>query len=87
MRHAITNSLNASKHYKDRNEPLSIEIVAFDPPRTLTLRGRSRIVHFDDVIELSPNGEGTRLTAHMSAQPQGPMRLMSPLNTLPAPTS
>jgi intracellular sulfur oxidation DsrE/DsrF family protein len=29
MRHAITNSLNASKHYKDRNEPLLIEIVAY----------------------------------------------------------
>jgi intracellular sulfur oxidation DsrE/DsrF family protein len=29
MRHAITNSLNAGKHYKDRNEPLSIEIVAY----------------------------------------------------------
>ena len=29
MRHAITNSLNAAKHYRDKNEPLAIEIVAY----------------------------------------------------------
>jgi uncharacterized protein YndB with AHSA1/START domain len=58
---------------------VSIEIVAFERPATVTLRGRSRIVHFDDVIELTETDGRTRLTARMSAQPQGLMRLMSPL--------
>jgi carbon monoxide dehydrogenase subunit G len=58
---------------------VSIEIVAFDRPSRLVLRGRSKIVHFDDAIELSEATGVTRLTARMSAQPQGPMRLMAPL--------
>jgi uncharacterized protein YndB with AHSA1/START domain len=58
---------------------VSIEIVAFDRPSRLTFRARSRIVDFDDAIVLSEGRRGTRLTARMSAQPQGLMRLMTPL--------
>jgi uncharacterized protein YndB with AHSA1/START domain len=58
---------------------VSVEIVAFDRPSRLTFRARSRIVDFDDMIELSEGDGGTRLTARMSAQPRGLMRLVSPL--------
>ena len=58
---------------------VSIEVVAFERPRTLTLRGSSRIVRFDDVIELGEHGGMTRLNARMTAEPRGLMRLMGPL--------
>lgn len=58
---------------------IEVEIVAFDRPRALTVRGRSRIVHFDDALEFVPTGSGTRLKAHLSAEPQGLMRLVTPL--------
>jgi uncharacterized protein YndB with AHSA1/START domain len=56
-----------------------IEIVAYQRPHRVTLRGRSRIVHFDDQIELAKTEEGTRLSARMTAEPQGLMRLAAPL--------
>jgi uncharacterized protein len=31
MKHAITNSLNAIKNYREKNEPVAIEIVAYGP--------------------------------------------------------
>lgn len=31
MKHAITNSLNAIKNYRETNEPVAIEIVAYGP--------------------------------------------------------
>lgn len=58
---------------------VSIEIVVFDRPHRVTFRAHSRIVDFDDAIELRQGGLGTRLTARMAAQPQGLMRLMTPL--------
>jgi carbon monoxide dehydrogenase subunit G len=58
---------------------VSIEIVVFDRPHRVTFRAHSRIVDFDDAIELREGGLGTRLTARMAAQPQGLMRLMTPL--------
>jgi carbon monoxide dehydrogenase subunit G len=58
---------------------VSIELVAFERPSRLTFRARSRIVHFDDEIELIEVDGATRLNARMSAQPQGLMRLMSPM--------
>jgi uncharacterized protein YndB with AHSA1/START domain len=58
---------------------VELEIVACERPRSVTIRGRSRIVHFDDAIELLAVAGGTRLKARMTAAPQGPMRLMAPL--------
>jgi uncharacterized protein YndB with AHSA1/START domain len=58
---------------------VDLEIVAFERPSRVTLRGRSRIVRFDDAIELAAVDGGTRLSARMTAEPQGLMRLMAPL--------
>src|SRR5436853_5757015 len=59
---------------------VSLEIVAFERPARLTFRADSRIVQFDDEIELAAEVDGrTRLRARMLAQPKGVMRLMSPL--------
>ena len=58
---------------------VSLEVVEFDRPRRVTLRAASRIVHFDDAIELRPDGDRTRLSAHMTARPRGLMRLVEPL--------
>jgi carbon monoxide dehydrogenase subunit G len=58
---------------------VSLEIVAFDRPNRLTFRARSRIVDFDDAIELGERDGRTRLTARMTAQPRGLMRLVGPL--------
>ena len=45
----------------------------------MTFRARSRIVHFDDAVELTAEDGLTRLAARLSAQPRGVMRLFSPL--------
>ena len=58
---------------------VSLEIVEFERPRRLTFRADSRIVRFDDEIELTDVDGRTQLRARMLAQPKGVMRLMSPL--------
>ena len=58
---------------------VSLEIVAFERPNRLTFRADSRIVRFDDEIELAEVNGRTQLRARMSAQPKGVVRLMGPL--------
>jgi carbon monoxide dehydrogenase subunit G len=58
---------------------VELELVEFEPPRRVTFRARSRIVHFDDAVELSEEDGRTVLRAVMTAQPQGLMKLMAPL--------
>jgi uncharacterized protein YndB with AHSA1/START domain len=58
---------------------VSLELVEFDRPRKLTFRAQAKIVHFDDAVELSPDGAGTLLKARLSAEPQGLMRLLAPV--------
>ena len=58
---------------------VALELVEFERPRRLTFRAKARLVEFDDVVELTPDGSGTRLTARMVAQPRGVMRLLSPM--------
>jgi uncharacterized protein YndB with AHSA1/START domain len=65
-------------HYA-RAGRVSLEIVAFDRPNRFTFRARSRIVDFDDAIELSERDGRARLTALMTAEPRRLMRLVSPL--------
>ena len=42
-------------------------------------RARSKIVRFDDAVQLAPVDGGTRLDAQMTAEPQGLMRVVGPL--------
>jgi carbon monoxide dehydrogenase subunit G len=58
---------------------VEVELVEFERPHRMTFRARSRIVHFDDAVELSEEGGRTVLRAVMTAQPQGLMRLAGPL--------
>ena len=63
----------------ERAGRVELKLVAFERPRAVTFRARSRIVDFDDAVELGEEGGQTRLTATMTAQPRGLMRLFSPL--------
>jgi len=56
-----------------------IELVEFERPHKLTFRAESKIVHFDDAVELFPDGAGTLLKAKLSAEPQGMMRIVAPM--------
>jgi carbon monoxide dehydrogenase subunit G len=58
---------------------VELELVEFERPRRVTIRARSKIVDFDDAIDLTPSGAGTRLGALMTAHPRGAMRLVTPL--------
>jgi carbon monoxide dehydrogenase subunit G len=58
---------------------VGLELVEFERPRHVTFRARSKIVNFDDSVDLAPVDSGTRLTARMTAEPQGVMRLLAPL--------
>jgi uncharacterized protein YndB with AHSA1/START domain len=56
---------------------VDLEIVEFVRPSRVTFRARSKIVRFDDAVELAPTeGGGTRLEARMLAEPLGRMRLI-----------
>ena len=58
---------------------VEVELVEFERPSRVTFRARSKIVHFDDAVRLTPVEGGTRLMAQMTAEPQGLMRLFAPL--------
>ena len=62
---------------------MTLELVEFDPPHRFTFRARSKVVAFDDAVELSERDGKTHLEARMLAEPQGAMRL---LGFLMAPT-
>lgn len=58
---------------------VELQIVEFERPSRVTFRAQSKIVHFDDAVQLTPIEGGTRLQAQMTAEPQGLMRLVGPL--------
>lgn len=58
---------------------VEIELVEHERPSGVTFGGRSSSVDFDDAVTLSPDGDGTLLSARMTSQPKGLMRLLAPL--------
>jgi carbon monoxide dehydrogenase subunit G len=58
---------------------VELTLVTFERPTAVTFRARSKIVAFDDAVELSDEDGRTRLNATMTAQPRGAMKLFSPL--------
>ena len=58
---------------------VELQIVEFERPWRVTFRARSKVVHFDDAVQLAPVEGGTRLVARMTAEPQGLMSLMAPV--------
>ena len=56
-----------------------LEVVAFDPPRRLTLRSQRGPVRLTIDHELEPNGGGTRLTVVASGKPGGMMKFAGPM--------
>jgi uncharacterized protein YndB with AHSA1/START domain len=58
---------------------VELELVEFERPLRVTFRVDSKIVRFDDAVELEPAEGQTRLQAHMTAHPKGLMRLVEPL--------
>jgi carbon monoxide dehydrogenase subunit G len=58
---------------------IEIEIVEYERPSRLTIRGRGKGMTFDDAIRLSPQGAGTRLDAEMTTEPKGAFKLLAPL--------
>jgi carbon monoxide dehydrogenase subunit G len=65
-------------HYS-RAGRVELTLVEFERPRKVTFRAHSKIVDFDDAVELSENDTGTRLEARMLATPRGLMRLFGPV--------
>jgi carbon monoxide dehydrogenase subunit G len=63
----------------ERAGRVELEIVEFERPSRVTFRARSKMVNFDDAVQLTPVEGGTRLIARMTANPQGLMRLVTPL--------
>jgi carbon monoxide dehydrogenase subunit G len=57
---------------------VELELVEFERPVRVTFRARSKIVDFDDAVDLAPLESGTRLVARMTAQPRGLMRFLAP---------
>jgi carbon monoxide dehydrogenase subunit G len=56
-----------------------LEVVAFDPPRRLTLRSQGGPVRLTIDHELEPNGGGTRLSVVASGKPGGMMKFAGPM--------
>jgi carbon monoxide dehydrogenase subunit G len=56
-----------------------LEVVAYEPPRRLTLRSLGGPVNFTVDHELAAKGGGTELTFVTEAQPRGALRLAGPV--------
>jgi len=65
-------------HYA-RAGQVDLELIEFERPRKITFRAHSKIVDFDDAVELTEAEGTTRLQARMLASPRGIMRLVAPL--------
>jgi carbon monoxide dehydrogenase subunit G len=58
---------------------VELELAEFERPRRVTFRARSRIVDFDDAVELREQDDRTIVEARMTAKPNGVMRLFAPM--------
>jgi uncharacterized protein YndB with AHSA1/START domain len=58
---------------------VDLELIEFERPTRVTIRAHSRIVDFDDVVELSMRAGVTRVDARMTATPRGAMRFVAPI--------
>ncbi len=56
-----------------------LEVIAYEPPRRLTLRSLGGPVNFTVDHELAANDGGTELTFVAEAQPHGALRLAGPV--------
>jgi carbon monoxide dehydrogenase subunit G len=54
---------------------VQLELVEFERPHSVTFRGTSATVDFDDVVELHEHDGKTHLDAKLFAEARGPMRL------------
>ena len=58
---------------------IEVEIVEFERPTRLTIRGRAKGMTFDDAITLAPADNGTQLNAEMTTEPRGLFKLLAPM--------
>jgi carbon monoxide dehydrogenase subunit G len=58
---------------------VDLELVEFRRPTRVTFRAHSRIVDFDDVVDLTVQENLTQVEARMTAEPRGAMRLAAPI--------
>ena len=65
-------------HYA-RAGRVALELVEFERPHRVTLRAHSKIVDFDDAVELTETDGRTLLQARMHATPRSVMRIVAPL--------
>ena len=65
-------------HYA-RAGRVALELVEFERPHRVTFRAHSKIVAFDDAVELTETDGRTLLQARMHATPRGLMRMVAPL--------
>lgn len=62
-----------------RTLPMTYRIVAWDPPRRVTLEGVGATTTARDEIRFEPLGDGTRITWTLDLALRGPSRLATPL--------
>ena len=58
---------------------VELRLVEFERPHRVTFRAHSKIVDFDDAVDLIETRGSTRLQARMSASPRGAMRFLAPV--------
>lgn len=59
--------------------PMDLEYTEYARPLRWTLRGVGRGMRFTYQAELTPSGAGTELTSRMQLEPNGALRLLSPV--------
>jgi len=65
-------------HYA-RAGRVALELVEFERPHRVTFRAHSKLVDFDDAVELTETDGRTLLQARMHATPRRVMRVLEPL--------
>lgn len=63
----------------ERMGNMEYEILEYDHPRRLKVRGRSNNMDWISTFEFEPNGPGTIMRGTMAMRPKGLMRIVAPL--------
>ena len=76
---ALGSLVHEKRRFLGREQTDELEVVAFDPPRRLTLRSQGGPVKLTIDHELEPTGGGTRLTVVASGKPGKMLKLARPM--------
>ena len=83
MRKATDDEVGRGTRYEGKMKkgigPTHMEIVEYERPRRIRMRGGSRMADVDFVATFAPSDGGTKLDTTLNLEPKGPGKLFQPI--------